>query len=208
MEQLNRRWDVHRRHRTRRHKRVCVSQIPKPFSAHLYAVMCYFVLNWKAVRKEVGRDWGCMSASSAAFSTVELYWHLVASQRNQTAKGPKIDPAILVLVQILSKLRHQLPSFIWQDNNLSYFCRYQNIQRTMATEEDGGSPRLERSNSTETDSEPPQTGAIISLIIIIIIIILFSIYSQSKELKKIIIAPNLWDIFHNLKTINTRYISK
>nr|XP_033494735.1 E3 ubiquitin-protein ligase HECW1 isoform X2 [Epinephelus lanceolatus] len=35
--------------------------------------------------------------------------------------------------------------------------RYQNIQRTMATEEDGGSPRLERSSSTETDpdSAPP-----------------------------------------------------
>ncbi|CAJ1081962.1 LOW QUALITY PROTEIN: E3 ubiquitin-protein ligase HECW1 [Xyrichtys novacula] len=36
--------------------------------------------------------------------------------------------------------------------------RYQNIQRTMATEEDGGGPRLERSNSTENESEPPQTG--------------------------------------------------
>lgn len=37
-------------------------------------------------------------------------------------------------------------------------CRYQNIQRTMATEEDGGSPRLERSSSTETDSDPPPAG--------------------------------------------------
>ncbi|XP_068160635.1 E3 ubiquitin-protein ligase HECW1 [Antennarius striatus] len=36
--------------------------------------------------------------------------------------------------------------------------RYQNIQRTMATEEDGGGPRLERSSSTETDSDSPQTG--------------------------------------------------
>ncbi|XP_051266177.1 E3 ubiquitin-protein ligase HECW1 isoform X2 [Dicentrarchus labrax] len=36
--------------------------------------------------------------------------------------------------------------------------RYQNIQRTMATEEDGGSQRLERSGSTETDSDAPQTG--------------------------------------------------
>ncbi|XP_075872198.1 E3 ubiquitin-protein ligase HECW1 isoform X2 [Nelusetta ayraudi] len=36
--------------------------------------------------------------------------------------------------------------------------RYQNIQRTMATEEDGGSPRLERSSSTETDSDPPPAG--------------------------------------------------
>uniref|UniRef100_A0A8C4E1A4 HECT-type E3 ubiquitin transferase n=1 Tax=Dicentrarchus labrax TaxID=13489 RepID=A0A8C4E1A4_DICLA len=35
--------------------------------------------------------------------------------------------------------------------------RYQNIQRTMATEEDGGSQRLERSGSTETDSDAPQT---------------------------------------------------
>lgn len=70
----------------------------------------------------------------------------------------------------------------------------------MATEEDGGSPRLERSNSTETDSDPPQTGAVISLIIII----------QSKELKKIIIMliHETFDRFHNLKTINTGYISK
>uniref|UniRef100_A0A3Q3SXG7 HECT-type E3 ubiquitin transferase n=1 Tax=Mastacembelus armatus TaxID=205130 RepID=A0A3Q3SXG7_9TELE len=36
--------------------------------------------------------------------------------------------------------------------------RYQNIQRTMATEEDGGSPRLEWSNSTETDSDSAPTG--------------------------------------------------
>ncbi|KAM8730845.1 E3 ubiquitin-protein ligase HECW1-like isoform 2-T2 [Acanthopagrus schlegelii] len=36
--------------------------------------------------------------------------------------------------------------------------RYQNIQRTMATEEDGGGPRLERSSSTEADSDAPQTG--------------------------------------------------
>ncbi|XP_031176264.1 E3 ubiquitin-protein ligase HECW1 isoform X1 [Sander lucioperca] len=36
--------------------------------------------------------------------------------------------------------------------------RYQNIQRTMATEEDGGSPMLERSGSTETDSDTAQTG--------------------------------------------------
>uniref|UniRef100_A0A665VPD5 HECT-type E3 ubiquitin transferase n=1 Tax=Echeneis naucrates TaxID=173247 RepID=A0A665VPD5_ECHNA len=31
--------------------------------------------------------------------------------------------------------------------------RYQSIQRTMATEEEGGGPRLERSSSTETDTE-------------------------------------------------------
>ncbi|XP_060920493.1 E3 ubiquitin-protein ligase HECW1 [Labrus mixtus] len=36
--------------------------------------------------------------------------------------------------------------------------RYQNIQRTMATEEDGGGPRLERSSSTETETDSPQTG--------------------------------------------------
>ncbi|XP_071341694.1 E3 ubiquitin-protein ligase HECW1 isoform X2 [Trachinotus anak] len=36
--------------------------------------------------------------------------------------------------------------------------RYQSIQRTMATEEEGGGPRLERSSSTETDSESPPTG--------------------------------------------------
>ncbi|XP_074549202.1 E3 ubiquitin-protein ligase HECW1 isoform X2 [Halichoeres trimaculatus] len=36
--------------------------------------------------------------------------------------------------------------------------RYQNIQRAMATEEDGGGPRLERSNSTDNESESPPTG--------------------------------------------------
>uniref|UniRef100_A0A4W6BVB9 HECT-type E3 ubiquitin transferase n=1 Tax=Lates calcarifer TaxID=8187 RepID=A0A4W6BVB9_LATCA len=36
--------------------------------------------------------------------------------------------------------------------------RYQNIQRTMATEEEGGSQRLERSGSTETDSDSAQTA--------------------------------------------------
>ncbi|AWP20977.1 putative E3 ubiquitin-protein ligase HECW1 [Scophthalmus maximus] len=37
--------------------------------------------------------------------------------------------------------------------------RYQNIQRTMATEEEGGGgPRLERSGSTETDSDPAPPG--------------------------------------------------
>lgn len=35
----------------------------------------------------------------------------------------------------------------------------------MATEEDGGSQRLERSSSTETDSEAPQTGAVLSLLL-------------------------------------------
>lgn len=39
-----------------------------------------------------------------------------------------------------------------------FLRRYQNIQRTMATEEDGGSPRLERSSSTETDSDAPPAG--------------------------------------------------
>ncbi|XP_058482090.1 E3 ubiquitin-protein ligase HECW1 [Solea solea] len=36
--------------------------------------------------------------------------------------------------------------------------RYQNIQRTMATEEEGGSQRLERSSSTETDPDSLHTG--------------------------------------------------
>lgn len=36
----------------------------------------------------------------------------------------------------------------------------------MATEEDGGSQRLERSSSTETDSEPPQSGAELSCLLI------------------------------------------
>ncbi|XP_067434063.1 E3 ubiquitin-protein ligase HECW1 isoform X2 [Thunnus thynnus] len=36
--------------------------------------------------------------------------------------------------------------------------RYQSIQRTMATEEEGGSQRLERSSSTETDTDSPPTG--------------------------------------------------
>uniref|UniRef100_A0A3Q3LCS1 HECT-type E3 ubiquitin transferase n=1 Tax=Labrus bergylta TaxID=56723 RepID=A0A3Q3LCS1_9LABR len=40
--------------------------------------------------------------------------------------------------------------------------RYQNIQRTMATEEDGGAPRLERSSSTETETDSPQTGTELS----------------------------------------------
>uniref|UniRef100_A0A7N6BCY5 HECT-type E3 ubiquitin transferase n=1 Tax=Anabas testudineus TaxID=64144 RepID=A0A7N6BCY5_ANATE len=39
--------------------------------------------------------------------------------------------------------------------------RYQNIQRTMATEEEGGSQRLERSSSTETDSDSTPTGAVL-----------------------------------------------
>lgn len=46
------------------------------------------------------------------------------------------------------------------------FCRYENIQRTMATEEDGESPRLERSSSAETDSETSQTGTVLTLLII------------------------------------------
>ncbi|KAM8823460.1 E3 ubiquitin-protein ligase HECW1 isoform 2-T2 [Spinachia spinachia] len=36
--------------------------------------------------------------------------------------------------------------------------RYQNIQRTMASEEDGGSPVLERSGSTEADCDSPPAG--------------------------------------------------
>ncbi|KAM7370209.1 hypothetical protein PAMP_011480 [Pampus punctatissimus] len=36
--------------------------------------------------------------------------------------------------------------------------RYQSIQRTMATEEEGGSQRLERSSSTETDSDSAPTA--------------------------------------------------
>ncbi|XP_054621932.1 E3 ubiquitin-protein ligase HECW1-like isoform X2 [Dunckerocampus dactyliophorus] len=36
--------------------------------------------------------------------------------------------------------------------------RYQNIQRTMATEEEGGSQRLERAPSIETDSDSPPTA--------------------------------------------------
>lgn len=41
-------------------------------------------------------------------------------------------------------------------------CRYQNIQRTMATEESGGSQRTERSSSTETDPDSTQTGTALS----------------------------------------------
>uniref|UniRef100_A0A3Q4HIK5 HECT-type E3 ubiquitin transferase n=1 Tax=Neolamprologus brichardi TaxID=32507 RepID=A0A3Q4HIK5_NEOBR len=40
--------------------------------------------------------------------------------------------------------------------------RYQNIQRTMATEESGGSQRIERSSSTETDPDSTQTGTALS----------------------------------------------
>uniref|UniRef100_A0A3P9CF06 HECT-type E3 ubiquitin transferase n=1 Tax=Maylandia zebra TaxID=106582 RepID=A0A3P9CF06_9CICH len=40
--------------------------------------------------------------------------------------------------------------------------RYQNIQRTMATEESGGSQRTERSSSTETDPDSTQTGTALS----------------------------------------------
>ncbi len=54
------------------------------------------------------------------------------------------------------------------------FCRYQNIQRTMATEEDGGSQRLERSGSTETDSDSPPTGTALSLLTVYSDIISFS----------------------------------
>uniref|UniRef100_A0A8C5HI51 HECT-type E3 ubiquitin transferase n=1 Tax=Gouania willdenowi TaxID=441366 RepID=A0A8C5HI51_GOUWI len=36
--------------------------------------------------------------------------------------------------------------------------RYQSIQRTMATEEEGGGPSLERSTSTEADSDSPPPG--------------------------------------------------
>ncbi|KAG7232131.1 hypothetical protein INR49_009516 [Caranx melampygus] len=42
----------------------------------------------------------------------------------------------------------------WSDGDIWY----QSIQRTMATEEEGGGPRLERSSSTETDSDPAPTG--------------------------------------------------
>lgn len=37
------------------------------------------------------------------------------------------------------------------------FGRYQSIQRTMATDEEEGSQRLERTPSTETDSDAPPT---------------------------------------------------
>uniref|UniRef100_A0A8C3AHZ2 HECT-type E3 ubiquitin transferase n=1 Tax=Cyclopterus lumpus TaxID=8103 RepID=A0A8C3AHZ2_CYCLU len=51
-----------------------------------------------------------------------------------------------------SKCNHGIPRSGSTQQMEQLNRRYQNIQRTMATEEDGGSPRLERSGSTETDS--------------------------------------------------------
>ncbi|XP_038579105.1 E3 ubiquitin-protein ligase HECW1 [Micropterus salmoides] len=57
-----------------------------------------------------------------------------------------------------SKCNHGIPRSGSTQQMEQLNRRYQNIQRTMATEEDGGSQRLERSGSTETDSDAPQTG--------------------------------------------------
>ncbi|XP_070841788.1 E3 ubiquitin-protein ligase HECW1 isoform X2 [Chaetodon trifascialis] len=57
-----------------------------------------------------------------------------------------------------SKCNHGIPRSGSTQQMEQLNRRYQNIQRTMATEEDGGSQRLERSGSTEADSEAPQTG--------------------------------------------------
>lgn len=43
-------------------------------------------------------------------------------------------------------------------------CRYQSIQRTMATDEDSSGARLERSVSAECDPEAAQTGQAFSSI--------------------------------------------
>ncbi|XP_063729996.1 E3 ubiquitin-protein ligase HECW1 isoform X2 [Eleginops maclovinus] len=57
-----------------------------------------------------------------------------------------------------SKCNHGIPRSGSTQQMEQLNRRYQNIQRTMATEEDGESPRLERSSSAETDSETAQTG--------------------------------------------------
>ncbi|XP_044032436.1 E3 ubiquitin-protein ligase HECW1 isoform X2 [Siniperca chuatsi] len=57
-----------------------------------------------------------------------------------------------------SKCNHGIPRSGSTQQMEQLNRRYQNIQRTMATEEDGGSQRLERSGSTETDSDSPQTA--------------------------------------------------
>ncbi|XP_070783871.1 E3 ubiquitin-protein ligase HECW1 [Enoplosus armatus] len=57
-----------------------------------------------------------------------------------------------------SKCNHGIPRSGSTQQMEQLNRRYQNIQRTMATEEDGGSQRLERSGSTETDSDSPPTG--------------------------------------------------
>ncbi|XP_029314123.1 E3 ubiquitin-protein ligase HECW1 [Cottoperca gobio] len=57
-----------------------------------------------------------------------------------------------------SKCNHGIPRSGSTQQMEQLNRRYQNIQRTMATEEDGGSPRLERSGSTETDSDIALTG--------------------------------------------------
>ncbi|XP_053198210.1 E3 ubiquitin-protein ligase HECW1 [Scomber japonicus] len=56
-----------------------------------------------------------------------------------------------------SKCNHGIPRSGSTQQMEQLNRRYQSIQRTMATEEEGGSQRLERSNSTETetDSAPP-----------------------------------------------------
>nr|XP_046226812.1 E3 ubiquitin-protein ligase HECW1 isoform X2 [Scatophagus argus] len=57
-----------------------------------------------------------------------------------------------------SKCNHGIPRSGSTQQMEQLNRRYQNIQRTMATEEDGGTQRLERSSSTETDSDAPPTG--------------------------------------------------
>ncbi|KAM9839604.1 E3 ubiquitin-protein ligase HECW1 [Aulostomus maculatus] len=57
-----------------------------------------------------------------------------------------------------SKCNHGIPRSGSTQQMEQLNRRYQSIQRTMATEEENGGPRLERSSSTETDPDPPQTG--------------------------------------------------
>ncbi|KAK1875365.1 E3 ubiquitin-protein ligase HECW1, partial [Dissostichus eleginoides] len=58
-----------------------------------------------------------------------------------------------------SKCNHGIPRSGSTQQMEQLNRRYENIQRTMATEEDGESPRLEHSSSAETDSETSQTGS-------------------------------------------------
>ncbi|XP_034028892.1 E3 ubiquitin-protein ligase HECW1 [Thalassophryne amazonica] len=57
-----------------------------------------------------------------------------------------------------SKCSHGLPRSGSTQQMEQLNRRYQNIQRTIATEEEGGNHRLEQSSSTETDSDSVQTG--------------------------------------------------
>ncbi|KAM9333475.1 E3 ubiquitin-protein ligase HECW1 [Pholidichthys leucotaenia] len=57
-----------------------------------------------------------------------------------------------------SKCNHGIPRSGSTQQMEQLNRRYQSIQRTMATEEDGGSPRLERSSSTEGEADSAPTG--------------------------------------------------